>query len=828
MVVHHLKLVLVCLICGLGIIAVPNAGNAAAQGVEDADNQAALFSLRQLVSDYNGPLIQVRRSDDHATMDVYSDAEGELELEALLEFVGSANGHVAVWYDQSGNAANAVQAIPARQPLIVSEGVPQMLDGRPAIYFDEFNELALSDINVPAPLSINVVGRTTFGNGSRYLFDPNGAELYRWNVAPAANEMRVGNAGHLLQAPGLDFRESFVSTAIINGSSSSLSLNGTVVAGTMGSKGLTSTATLGSNTVGVGLVGYLQEALIFGDALSSVERSAIEADQTERYLAPNKVRKLKATVSGNQVTLKWSAPLSSYEPVTGYRVEYKQASSSAWLLHSTTASRSAVISGLTVDAWYDFRIRAVNSYGAGLESDVLSRKLGNAWGKIADDSAASNVLASTLYFPGKPNDNYMTAYTALPLETEMNFQEEDIRIQLRRMKEIGINAVQISFFGADTLSGSKFLPMNAWRNRTDGQIFEDYDRLIALIEEEGLYFYPLIETSSTMSFYLDFGVANQKLVDRIGYWAERWGDSPSWLKLYNVNGEAKKVVSFIESVKMEPYASSLFDNNLTDIAEAVASDYDMEIGFALDPTRLPKETEGGILPGAYGPKPADLAGNAHVLLIHPWELTVDGSTEEQRTRWATRFLKTWKDAGYPVASFMIAGYDSTNVFPSSDVYGKTAQWRALQQTLAVTELGSAGVTFGPWNGWTEWFHITKSRGSGGDANLAWARESIRINQQRASAKPGYVENLAISAASSSLTLTWQAPISNGGSAVTDYAIAFRANGSGTWTLWPESVSAVTGAYITGLAANTLYEVEVRAINGNGGSEGATRISLRTL
>ncbi len=828
MMAQGLKRVIFCMALGLGLISLSSMIYAAEDTIEEIDNKAAIYSLRLVESDYKGPLIQVRRSSDNAVEDIYSTATGELAIDALLDFVGHSNGHVAIWYDQSGNEADAVQAVSNLQPLIVSEGAAQYVDGRPAIYFDEYNELSLSSIHTPAPLSINLVGRTTFGNGSRYIFDPNGAEVYRWNVAPAVNELRVGNADHLIQTSGLDFRESFVSTSIINGSSSSISLNGNVVFGNMGTAGLTSAATIGSNTVGVGLVGYMQEVLVFADVLTSAERSAIEANQIEQYLTPAKARKIKAAVSGNQVNISWAAPISSYTSVTNYRVEYKLSSSDTWQLHNTTTSRSASVSGLNANQWYDFRVRAVNSYGAGLSSDVLSRKLGGSWGKIADDSAQSNVLASTLMFPGIPNSNYMSAYTALPFETEMGFQEEDIRLQLQRMKSIGINAVQISFFGADTLSGSKFLPMNAWRNRTDGQIYEDYDRLISLIEEEGLYFYPLIETSSTMPFYLEFGVNNQNMIHRIGYWAERWGDSPSWLKLYNQAGEAKQVVSFIESVKIGTYSANFFKDNLASIAEAVAEHYDIEIGFALDPTRLPKETEGGLLPGAYGPRPADLANNEYVLLIHPWEITVDGSSDEARMRWATKLLKTWNDAGFPTASFVIAGYDSTNVFPDSDVYGKTPQWLELQKTLATPVLGSAGITLGPWNGWTEWFHITTSRGSTGNTNLNWARESIRINQQRASAKPGFIENLAGTGASSSLNLTWHAPISDGGSEITDYKIAYRVSGSGTWYEWADDVSPITGATITGLAANTLYEVQVKAVNVSGDSEGITVVQLSTL
>lgn len=60
---------------------------------------------------------------------------GDLDLEALAAFVGTGDGTVSVWYDQSGNGRNLTQATPASQPRIVSAGVVETRSGRPAIAF---------------------------------------------------------------------------------------------------------------------------------------------------------------------------------------------------------------------------------------------------------------------------------------------------------------------------------------------------------------------------------------------------------------------------------------------------------------------------------------------------------------------------------------------------------------------------------------------------------------------------------------------------------------------------------------------------------------------
>ncbi len=76
-----------------------------------------------------------------------------------------------------------------------------------------------------------------------------------------------------------------------------------------------------------------------------------------------------------------------------------------------------------------------------------------------------------------------------------------------------------------------------------------------------------------------------------------------------------------------------------------------------------------------------------------------------------------------------------------------------------------------------------------------------------------------SATASGLTVHWSAP-SNAGPAVTDYDVRWRVKGSGaTWTELDDTTdSTALSAAITGLAAATEYEVQVRAENAEGAGE----------
>jgi titin len=62
-----------------------------------------------------------------------------------------------------------------------------------------------------------------------------------------------------------------------------------------------------------------------------------------------------------------------------------------------------------------------------------------------------------------------------------------------------------------------------------------------------------------------------------------------------------------------------------------------------------------------------------------------------------------------------------------------------------------------------------------------------------------------------LALSWQAPLSNGGFSITDYAIETSTDSGTTWTRFADSVTTATSATLT-VAGNVTYRVRVRAVN----------------
>jgi hypothetical protein len=98
---------------------------------------ASAYSLRRLSGSWTGAAIRVRRSSDNAEIDIGFIGEG-LDVVRLLAFVGTGNGFVVIWYDQMNNR-HATQATPSNQPRIVTNGVLETANGRPAIRFNGIN-----------------------------------------------------------------------------------------------------------------------------------------------------------------------------------------------------------------------------------------------------------------------------------------------------------------------------------------------------------------------------------------------------------------------------------------------------------------------------------------------------------------------------------------------------------------------------------------------------------------------------------------------------------------------------------------------------------------
>jgi hypothetical protein len=183
--------------------------------LDEFTGAAAAYSVRKLSSTYSGNAMRVRRSSDDTEQDIAFTGSGVLDTSSLLSFVGTGgtdNGFVTIWYDQSGNAKNALNTTESQQPKIVSAGSVVTLDGHPCLDGDVSGNAQLQASDVIDGAIVNYAIFSTYalktttdqitfniGNetGSDRISDTvnkSGTGIFAIDVRAASNVFSKGNS----------------------------------------------------------------------------------------------------------------------------------------------------------------------------------------------------------------------------------------------------------------------------------------------------------------------------------------------------------------------------------------------------------------------------------------------------------------------------------------------------------------------------------------------------------------------------------------------------------------------------------------------------------
>jgi hypothetical protein len=90
--------------------------------------------------------------------------------------------------------------------------------------------------------------------------------------------------------------------------------------------------------------------------------------------------------------------------------------------------------------------------------------------------------------------------------------------------------------------------------------------------------------------------------------------------------------------------------------------------------------------------------------------------------------------------------------------------------------------------------------------------------------PNAPTNLAPTIFDSGVSLSWTAPSSDGGSAITDYKVEYKLSSTGVWSVFNDGVSTTPTATITSLSNDNSYDFRVSAINGVGVGSSSASVS----
>ena len=256
------------------------------------------YSLRKLRTAYDGNAIQVRRSSDSAVQNIGFNADGTLNTSALASFIGSNDGTVVVWYDQSGSARD-LSPYTGLGPFIISAGSLQLKGSRPSmnfssrpltgpqqtIYpFDNITVSVIASVNTPTvhqgiagiacddhPDAGNQIRTSDASNGQFQIGRYDGTS---W-VPAQGGTVAAGSALNLL------------TNNISSSRSSVLFSKGVQVAGPVTYPALSGPLTsfnIGMSVPGTAmLTGHASEFIIFQTELTTQQRTTLEANQTAYY-----------------------------------------------------------------------------------------------------------------------------------------------------------------------------------------------------------------------------------------------------------------------------------------------------------------------------------------------------------------------------------------------------------------------------------------------------------------------------------------------------------------------------------------------------------------
>jgi trimeric autotransporter adhesin len=250
---------------------------------------AAAYGLRRLYSLWTGAAIRVQRSLDDAKADIGFTANGDLDTVALLAFVGSGNGFIITWYDQSGNGRHATQTDSAHQSKIVSNGVIETQNGRPALLFDGINDFfaMTSPINsVNATINaVSKLSKTMGGHGAYILGSQTPIGLLGYDDESLGLRIYSSSGGYFTSPlPAAVRSAASVDTVVITSNVAALHRYGVSIAGTQTIGDNFQPTIIGafanaSNALFRHWGGTLSEITVFGSSISTTDRQTLERDQ---------------------------------------------------------------------------------------------------------------------------------------------------------------------------------------------------------------------------------------------------------------------------------------------------------------------------------------------------------------------------------------------------------------------------------------------------------------------------------------------------------------------------------------------------------------------
>jgi hypothetical protein len=217
---------------------------------------------------------------------------GELDAEALLNFVGNGNGFITILHDKSGNGRNATQTTPNNQPRIVSNGAMITAGGRPAVLFDGVDDyLAMTsplNSNDATIIAVSKLSKTV-EDGAYILGSQTPIGLFGYDDETKGVRLVSTSGGYFTSPlPAAVRSAASIDTITITSNVAALRRSGALIAGSVSIGQNFQPTLIGAYASLLGRYwgGTISGITLFGSSISTADRQPIERNRGAYYGIP--------------------------------------------------------------------------------------------------------------------------------------------------------------------------------------------------------------------------------------------------------------------------------------------------------------------------------------------------------------------------------------------------------------------------------------------------------------------------------------------------------------------------------------------------------------
>ena len=584
-----------------------------------------------------------------------------------------------------------------------------------------------------------------------------------------------------------------------------------------------------------------------GTASATIAVTIDVTDVNEKSAKPDKPTLAKVTGSSNTLVASWTKPgLNGGPEITGYDVQYKVSTDSSWTAFAHTGEAVATtITGLTADTSYQVRVRANNGEVLSDWSDPSDAVKTNAAAAAPTISAvavtSTPVLETDTYGAGERIEVTVTFSEAVNATSDTDFVLSVAgakRAPLVRGSGTATLVFGYTVVPGDeddngiwigdqdrTLVGDRMgLPQNGTitsvatstaADLTHAELGQqsghkvDGSRSIVSVAVSST---PMLQTDTygageTIRFTVTFNVAVDVSGDPVLTFALGNQGQVRDVDAAHEGGTGSTALVFAYTVvSTDEDNNGIFlrdEDDFNNPDGPVRLDSDDTIRFAGTSTDVPLYWQGRGTQSGHKVDGSRTTGNTAPSFTS--SATFDAA--ENQTAVGT-VVAADSDADDNITGYAITGGADQALFE----IGATTGELTFDNAPNFEDPEDSGTD--------NTYVVTVEATSGMGTREMTATQTITVTVTDAdekSAKPDKPTLAKVTGSSTSLTATWTKPDLDGGPEITGYAVQYKVNTATTWEDFAHSGTAVTTT-VTGLTADTSYQVQVRAKNGETDSD----------